>query len=396
MISLDLVLMSLGGILFLALLSSLIDHNTACPKVTMLLAIGVILGPELFDVVPEFFSLQLEAIATVTLTMAGFVVGGKLDQNVFRGSAKTAICISLAAVLITCLFVAGGLIWFSVDTPLAILLGVISAATAPAAILKVVKQSTIENAFTKSLVSISALDDVWALLCFALALDFLSKNTTPSSDLVLFYHASINVLGAISLGAAIGCLVSYFSRLIKSSKLRQLKALSALFVCGGLALYVYLSYVLATIIMGAIVASFAKQHRPLIDAVKDLESIFLVVLYVLAGASLELDTFVSLSFVGAAYIASRCVGKYLGAWLGSRVAQAQESTIHWMRYALLPQAGISISMAVVASVYFPQYQQMLLTLVVGSMAFFEIVGPLYTRLAMQRAMAESSESEAEQ
>lgn len=346
MISLDLVLMSLGGILFLALLSSLIDHNTACPKVTMLLAIGVILGPELFDVVPEFFSLQLEAIATVTLTMAGFVVGGKLDQNVFRRSAKTAICISLAAVLITSLCVAGGLIWFSVDTPLAILLGVISAATAPAAILKVVNQSTIENAFTKSLVSISALDDVWALLCFALALDFLSKNTTPSSDLVLFYHASINVLGAISLGA--------------------------------------------------IVASFAKQHRPLIDAVKDLESIFLVVLYVLAGASLELDTFVSLSFVGAAYIASRCVGKYLGAWLGSRVAQAQESTIHWMRYALLPQAGISISMAVVASVYFPQYQQMLLTLVVGSMAFFEIVGPLYTRLAMQRAMAESSESEAEQ
>jgi len=51
----------------------------------------------------------------------------------------------------------------------------------------------------------------------------------------------------------------------------------------------------------------------------------------------------------------------------------------------LPQAGVAIGMALVASNHFPEYSQLLLTVVISSTVFFEIVGPVFTRLALERA-----------
>jgi hypothetical protein len=42
-------------------------------------------------------------------------------------------------------------------------------------------------------------------------------------------------------------------------------------------------------------------------------------------------------------------------------------------------------MALVASNQFPEYRQVLLSIVISSTIFFEIVGPVFTRLALQRA-----------
>jgi hypothetical protein len=56
-----------------------------------------------------------------------------------------------------------------------------------------------------------------------------------------------------------------------------------------------------------------------------------------------------------------------------------------MGVALLPQAGVAIGMALVASSYFPEHGQTLLSVVIGSTIFFEIIGPVFTRLALQRA-----------
>ena len=55
-----------------------------------------------------------------------------------------------------------------------------------------------------------------------------------------------------------------------------------------------------------------------------------------------------------------------------------------MGVALLPQAGVAIGMALVASNYFPEYRQILLSVVISSTIFFEIFGPIFTRLALKK------------
>jgi hypothetical protein len=82
------------------------------------------------------------------------------------------------------------------------------------------------------------------------------------------------------------------------------------------------------------------------------------------------------------------MGKYLGAMTGSYISSADRVTKKWMGVALLPQAGVAIGMALVASSQFPEYRQVILTLVIGSTVFFEIIGPVFTRLAIQQAQRE--------
>jgi Kef-type K+ transport system membrane component KefB len=83
------------------------------------------------------------------------------------------------------------------------------------------------------------------------------------------------------------------------------------------------------------------------------------------------------------YIAARIVGKYLGAWIGSVASGADKVTRNWIGLAMLPQAGAAIGMALVAANQFPHYRQTLLAVVISSTIFFEIVGPVLTRIALR-------------
>jgi hypothetical protein len=56
-----------------------------------------------------------------------------------------------------------------------------------------------------------------------------------------------------------------------------------------------------------------------------------------------------------------------------------------MGLALLPQAGVALGMALVASNQFPEYRHTLLTIVISSTVFFEVVGPVFTRAAIRHA-----------
>jgi hypothetical protein len=61
-----------------------------------------------------------------------------------------------------------------------------------------------------------------------------------------------------------------------------------------------------------------------------------------------------------------------------------------MGAALLPQAGVAIGMALIASNQFPEYRQVLLSVVINSTVFFEIIGPIFTRIASANANSSTS------
>lgn len=163
------------------------------------------------------------------------------------------------------------------------------------------------------------------------------------------------------------------------------EALGIVFVCGGLAIWLGVSFLIASMVMGAVIANVAKHHEYPFHAIEGIEWPFMVIFFVLAGASLELSALEDIGLIGVAYILCRITGKYLGARIGSQFSHAGQVTKSWMGVALLPQAGVAIGMALVASNQFPEYRQMLLSIVISSTVFFEIIGPVFTRLAIQRS-----------
>ena len=70
--------------------------------------------------------------------------------------------------------------------------------------------------------------------------------------------------------------------------------------------------------------------------------------------------------------------------MGARVSRANIEVQHWMGSALMPQAGVAIGMALLVANRFPEYQQTILSIVISTTVIFELVGPIFTRLALRR------------
>ena len=377
-------LITLGSILLLGLFISEIGRRTFLPRITLLLIFGIIIGPDLLDLIPSVFFDRFEIIANMTLLMVGFLLGGKLTVTSFNQSAGKIFWISLSAAIITAIFVSICLILMGVTLPIAILLGCIASATAPAAVLDVIIESDYQGPFSDLLLSIVAIDDAWALVLFAVGISIVTSMNHPGADsasLIMIYH---ELGGALLLGLIIGFPAAYLTGRVRSGQPSLVEALGIVFLCGGLALWLEVSFLITAMTMGSVITNFAKHHEYPFHEIEGIEWPFMLIFFVLAGSSLEFSTLNNIGLIGIVYIISRSLGKYMGSMLGCHLGHCDRSTTKWMSIALLPQAGVAIGMALVASVHFPEYRQTLLSVTISTTIFFEIIGPVFTRYALKR------------
>ena len=378
-------LLTIGGILLLGLLTSAIGRRTPLPRVTLLLLFGIVIGRSGFNIIPPVFTDYFDIVADITLVMIGFLLGGKLTLGELRSSGRQVLSISIAAAVVTVVFVSAGLVAVGMATQPAILLGCIAAATAPAAVYDTVKEINAHSVFSKLLLAVVAVDDAWALVMFSLGMALVaSLNGSGLAAPLLGVLWELG--GGVALGAIIGFPAAVLTGRVKPGEPILSEALGLVFVCGGLAIWLGVSFLIAAITMGSVVATYARHHDYSFHEIENIEALVMVVFFVLAGATLEISALQGLGLVGMAYIASRTLGKFCGSWLGARIGQAPAEVRRWMGLALLPQAGVAIGMALVASTFFPEHRQLLLSIVVSSTVFFELVGPLATRLALKRTL----------
>jgi Kef-type K+ transport system membrane component KefB len=378
-------LFALGSILLLGLLASFIGHRTFLPRVTLLLILGIAFGNEGLGIIPHVISDNFGIIAEIALLMVGFLLGGKLTRDSLDGVMHHALYISLCAAAITTLVVSLGLMIFGVRIEVAIILGCIAAATDAAAILDIVNESGSVGRFKNLLLSIVALDDAWALILFGVgvAVAFPLYHGSVDNSSIIFSLQHIG--GAVFLGLMIGIPSAYLTGRLKPGQPSLSEALGVVFICGGLALWFDVSYLIATMVLGATIANLARHHDYPFHAIEGIEEQFMMLFFVLAGASLEIETAIEIGMLGILFIGLRSIGKVLGARIGGNLAHADQTTNKWMGVALLPQAGVAIGMALVAGNYFPGHAQLLLSVVISSTVFFEIIGPIVTRMAIRKA-----------
>ena len=381
------VLIALGGILFLGLIADFVGRYTLLPRVTTILIFGAVVGPHALDVIPQVLLDNFDLIAQVVLIMVGFLLGERLAVEELRKTGRATLVISVTAVITTSLIVALVLWTVGNSIQIAVLLGCIAAATAPAASVDVVFESGNHGKFAKRLLAIAALDDVWALLLFSLGLSLVLAMTESVSTSSPVLFAIREIFGAILLGVAIGLPASYLTGRIKPGQPVLTEALGLVLLCGGLALLLNVSYLITSMVMGVMIANFARHHEQPFRAIEGLEWPLLAIFFVLAGASLDFSTLQSIGFIGSVYIVSRVAGKVLGAWIGGVSANINSRESSWIGLAMLPQAGAAMGMALVASGQFPEYRQVLLSVVISSTILFELVGPIFTRKAISKYSA---------
>ena len=268
-----------------------------------------------------------------------------------------------------------------VDPGLALLLGAIATATAPAAIADVIHQSGIRNGFSETLSGIVAIDDVWGLIVFSVCLAFVHPSDGWVEPILV---GTREIGGAVLLGICIGCPAAFLTGRLKRGEPLQTEAIGVVFLTSGLSIWFGVSFLIAGMTAGALIANFARHHEYAFHEIEHIEWPFMLLFFLLAGASLELGALWSLGWMSMAYVALRIVARLLSAEFGAWIGRVPKTERHVYGPALLPQAGVAVGMALVAAETVPLWGPTIMTVTIAATVFFEIVGPPFTLAALRR------------
>ena len=376
-------LLTLGAVLLVGLLADEASRRLRLPTVTVLLLLGIAVGPEVLDLLPAATDDWFPIVSTIALTMVGFILGGEFTADHLKANGRAYLMLAVVQGIAVAALVALVLLLAGVEVSLALCLAGIAVATAPAATLAVVQERGAEGPFTRALLTVVALDDVIALTLFAV-LATVAAAVTASGSVGLMGEAVWEIFGAVGLGLAIGVPAAYLTGRLRVGLPTQEEAYGVVLVCAGLALAADVSFLLAALVMGATIANLAKHHEIPFKEIERIEWPALTVFFVLAGASLEFDTLGGVGVLGAGYIALRSFGKVVGCELGGRWVGLAPEGRRWLGVAMLPQAGVAIGLALLAAEQFPDVAEDVLAVVIASTVVFELTGPVLTRLALTR------------
>jgi Kef-type K+ transport system membrane component KefB len=372
---------TLGALLIAGLGAQWLGRKTAIPRVTLLIGLGVAAGPTGADAISGVAQQAFPWISHITLAMVGFLLGGKLHIRFLRSQGTAILSSSLWVTLCTWATVAVACGWLTQNWPLALLLGAIATATDPAATHDVIRESGMDNLFTQRLLGIVSLDDVWGLLIFSLSVTLAGfmLDTRPDAALQGLWE----LFGAIVLGVVIGLPVAWLTARSSDGEPLLIEALGAVILCAGLAEWLGVSYLLACIVMGAAVTNVARHHNRPFHAIEQIEWPFMMLFFILAGASLDVEIVAQLGWLGIAYVGARIAGRLLGGLVCSvrRSWPLREGLA--MGGALLPQAGVAIGIALIGSQAFPAHADQLLSTAIAGTVLFELVGPPLTRRSLR-------------
>ncbi|WP_397543699.1 cation:proton antiporter domain-containing protein [Roseovarius salis] len=373
------------GLLFLAgLAADWIGARTRLPRVTLLLACGLVVGAPGLDLLPPAATVLYEFLSVTALTMVAFILGSALTRENLRKHGRAILSVSAMIVLATVGLVALGLWLIGVPAPAALLLGAIATATDPAATQDAIRQSGHEGPFADLIRGIVAIDDAWGLLTFSLVA-VAAHGMNGGLELAHLARAGWEIGGALVLGGAIGLPASYLTGRLTPGEPLLTEALGIVFLTAGLAIWAEVSFLLAGMASGVVVANLARHHDRAFHEVEYIQWPFLLLFFILAGASLDTGQLAGAGLVGLVYIILRIGARCAGGWLGGRMAATPQAHRRWYGIALMPQAGVAVGMALVASQAFPEHAGLLLTVTVGTTIIFELLGPAGTLLAVRKA-----------
>ncbi|MDH4108594.1 MAG: cation:proton antiporter [Gammaproteobacteria bacterium] len=379
------------GLLFLfGVIADLLAIHIGLPRVTLLVIAGLLVGPVGINLIPaDMVSTWFPVLTDCALSMVGFLLGHQLSPTAFKKRGKKVIALATSKVLASAILVLFALVLLGYPLALALMLAGISTATAPAATFDVVRESGATGSFVETLLDIVAVDDALGLIAFALLLAAALGLSGEGGAASILVDGLSEVGGSLLVGAGLGVPMAFLSVRFgaepRAAELIQAMAFGFVFVCAGASIMLDLSPILASIAMGSTVTSIARSQRRPFNAVERVEWPFIILFFMLAGASLDVHALESVGVLVLLYVVARAAGSWLGIYAAAGVLSLDHLTRNWMGLALMPQAGVALGMALMAAQTMPQFADAILTTVLASTVLLELGSPILTRLVVRRA-----------
>ena len=392
------------------LIMSRIAKPLGLPSVTAYLVAGILIGPyclgkigiEGLGFVSHENVTEFKIISDVALGFIAFAIGNEFRLSQLKKVGGKATFIGIVQAVVATIFVDIALIALhfmlgedKLPLSMAITLGAVAAATAPAATLMVVRQYKAKGKLTDLLLPIVAIDDAVGLIIFAVSFGIAKAiDHGQFSITAIVVEPLIEIVCSLALGAIMGVLFTIFEKFFSSNSKRLCLSVTCViftvalsmikFEIGGV--HVGFSALLVCMMLGTMFCNLCDFSAEIMEKTDKWTVPLFALFFVLSGAELELSVFTDITIVGigVAYIASRSLGKYFGAFASAKITKCDEKTSKYLGITLLPQAGVALGMSVTA-LELGAVGEMIRNIVLFSVLVYELFGPVLTKMALTKA-----------
>ena len=402
-------LLSLSIALLAGLMLSRLTKLGNLPAVTAYLVAGLLIGPYVLGRlgIPGlgFISSQDVAsysiISDVALGFIALTMGNEFRKEDIKKLGKQAVVVAIFQALTACVFVDVALIGLHFLMPktlslsVAITLGAIATATAPAATLMIVKQYKTSGPVTRILLPVVALDDVVGLIVFAVSFGIaraLEHGTVDIFSVVI--DPILEVIASLALGALLGAIFTFTERFFHSRSKRLSISVCYVFLAVALSKMTFklgpvtigFSSLLVCMMVGTIFCNFCDFSDELMDRLDRWTGPIMVLFFVLSGAGMELNVFKSweVVLIGVVFVLVRSAGKIIGADFSSRLTKCEPTVQKYLGITLLPQAGVALGMSLTA-LSLGESGIIIRNIALFAVLIYELAGPLLTKIALDKA-----------
>lgn len=397
--------------LFAGLLMTRFFDRFHLPDVTAYLVTGVLIGPCVlgrlgvpclgFNTFDQVDSVSM--ISDVALGFIAFAIGHEFRLSALKQTGRQATVIGILQAVIATLFVDIALVSLHflmpdlVSLPVAITLGAIAAATAPAATLMVVRQYKAKGPVTDVLLPVVALDDAVGLVIFAISFGIaqsIREGTTNVAALII--EPLMEVILSLAFGGLVGMLLTWLERFFHSHRNRNALIVGSIILTVAVSQYIIsvgpftfgFSSLLVCMMLGTVFCNFCPLSEDLMLQADRWSGPIITLFFVLSGSALEFSVFgdVSVIVIGLIFILTRSLGKYLGARWSSGLVHSPEPVRKYLGITLLPQAGVALGMCATAYRMLGGTEGTLIrNIVLFAVLVYELIGPSLTKMALTKA-----------
>lgn len=399
----DKVIYVISIFITLAVISVFISKKYKIPIVVGYVFLGILFSVNVFERLPflseeqiEWYTYTVESfdyLSHLALGFIAFTIGSELSIRLIKKLGKSITYIVLIQALGAFLLVCLAILAFGQPLYLALVLGSIATATAPAATVMVLREYNAEGLLTSMILAVVAIDDALALIVFSLIKPLALIQFNGQGHLSL-EHALlwplIEIVGSILLGITIG----YLSQKIiinNEEKTKKVLILVATIIIGiAFSIMFKLSPLITNMAIGFAYRNFARKNLGVGDYMDTLTIPLYAMFFILAGTEIRFSHMTSRTFIvlAAVYFLARVFGKVGGAWLGAVLANSPEKIKKYIGLGLLPQSGVAIALAYTIQKEFvskPEVGLLVFNLLLITAALTEVVGPLATKYAIIKA-----------
>jgi len=367
------------------------------PQVVGCIVIGILLGDVLHLITPKTIE-SLKPFTMLALGIIGFMIGAELRADVFKKYGKQFFFILFSQGIGAFLLVAVGtsiIAWLILgdvflSIAMGLVFGAIASATAPAATVNVLWEYKTRGPLTAAILAIVALDDALALLLYRGA-------ATGAKALMGTGHGSVftamgvlfgEIVGAILLGFLAGVLLYFLLKFVRAEDKILEFALASLLLVVGVSMIPEIDPILPAMVLGITIANLMpRQSRGMFKLVEKFSPPIYISFFVLAGAHMQFGKLgLWMVIMILVYTLFRAAGKMAGSWFGARHSGAPAVVRKYLGICLLPQAGVAIGLAILASHQFAaDLGHILIMVVMTSIFLMEILGPMLVKVGVKKA-----------